>query len=1258
MFDGAWAFNADISSWNTAAATNFNNMFRSDNSFNQDISSWNVENVTNFAGMFQGNNGALSTANYDALLAGWSVQNVSPNESFTCDGCRYSYGGAGHLGRIDLVENHGWTISDAGALSTPALSLAPAVLSDLDITGGASPGNSVTVTVTNSGLATSFPLSAPVFLSLGAGAIEVLNNTCVGQALPSGGTCTFDVRATSTTNGFLSGLLSVDDGVTSSETSTVSGTLSGFATGFPNVAPVLNTAGQTTLRPIREDETDPQGTLVRDLLRPGHITDSDSSGFLGIAITSVDNTNGVWQYGSIDYTNHSEFEGTLGVADRTLRPAGGSMPRGVIESADGKFVYTADTGAQQVDVYRRHESNGNLTWVQAVTAADVSASYFDAYTFALSADGQFLIVIGAHPDTGRSGIFSFFRDAITGKLAPVSQLIDGLGGVRLQDPVYPALSADQKHIYIGNRSGTHGISIVNFNANSGELTWNSDIADNTVSNYLSGIRWKTLSPDDRNLYVASSDENAVVVFQRNTTDGSLTHIEDLVNNGTDQFGTSLSGLQDAQSLAVSAKGRLLYVGANSRIHRFLRQDSGTLRYLGSLSINGSFRHGGLSVDSAGQHLITNTFEGVSHVYAINPVGGALSLIREIDYGDHAGAGTMVFPSADMRRIYVNDHDDAIFRLFEHEVVWNPIVASGSAALLLSKGHSIRFVPNPGYSGSASFTYRAWDGVEGTVLGTGNTVTNLVESFSSAQETDVIEVRGVAPVLNNTASLQLDPIAIDETNSLGTTVHTIVNGAITDADSDNTHAIALTSVDNTNGQWQYLSFDPTKLTQLSSLQCGTNGYAAELDENRAGTLIFQSCANEMALRVYARDPATGAVSLINTLTKDSFGLSYFRPSRSLLLRNDSILIIGSWSDTDGQGALHSFQVAPDGSLTHASTLVDLTHGELRYLEDLQASPDETQIFITSTRRDAVVILDLHPTTAVLSVNQTLRDGTDAPRIASPGPIALSPDGTSLYIGTILNENKAITHFSRNPTSGAVTNVRDYRIGVADDFGNTLPDLADIGALLVSPDGRYLYTFEKTLDTLYVFRRHASGALELRHSYNAASHPYLSDMEHLHSLSITISADGRYLFANDSVNEAELIVFGRDPDSGELRPLHREHFGQTTKVSASIKLSHDMRRIYVSENSTGTHHVYATETQWVNIGAPGGISDLEGSGAGLLLSGSHALRFVPNGGYSGTADITFRAWDMSAGEAATQADTASGLAGSLSVEEAIATITVGP
>jgi len=71
MFNGATAFNQDISGWNTAAVTNMGSMFANAFAFNQSLNSWNVASVTNMNAMF------FSATAFNQSLNSWNVGAVT-----------------------------------------------------------------------------------------------------------------------------------------------------------------------------------------------------------------------------------------------------------------------------------------------------------------------------------------------------------------------------------------------------------------------------------------------------------------------------------------------------------------------------------------------------------------------------------------------------------------------------------------------------------------------------------------------------------------------------------------------------------------------------------------------------------------------------------------------------------------------------------------------------------------------------------------------------------------------------------------------------------------------------------------------------------------------------------------------------------------------------------------------------------------------------------------------------------------------------
>ena len=64
-------FNGNITTWNTASATNMSSMFQTNSAFNQNIGSWNVGNVTNFSSMFQ------NASAFRTNLNSWNVSNAT-----------------------------------------------------------------------------------------------------------------------------------------------------------------------------------------------------------------------------------------------------------------------------------------------------------------------------------------------------------------------------------------------------------------------------------------------------------------------------------------------------------------------------------------------------------------------------------------------------------------------------------------------------------------------------------------------------------------------------------------------------------------------------------------------------------------------------------------------------------------------------------------------------------------------------------------------------------------------------------------------------------------------------------------------------------------------------------------------------------------------------------------------------------------------------------------------------------------------------
>ena len=90
--------------------------------------------------------------------------------------------------------------------------------------------------------------------------------------------------------------------------------------------------------------------------------------------------------------------------------------------------------------------------------------------------------------------------------------------------------------------------------------------------------------------------------------------------------------------------------------------------------------------------------------------------------------------------------------------WSAVGAvSDNAALLLDASARLRFIPDPGYAGSATFTFRAWDQTTGSNgdSGVDVSINGSVTAFSLDADTGAIVVQGTAPDLASGAEFQIN-----------------------------------------------------------------------------------------------------------------------------------------------------------------------------------------------------------------------------------------------------------------------------------------------------------------------------------------------------------------------------------------------------------------------------------------------------------------------------------------------------------------------
>ena len=114
MFKQCPALVSGLAGWDMSNVTSLISFLSYATAFNEDISGWNISGVTTFSNFLR-RVSSFSTANYDALLIGWSAQTVQTSVTFTCN-TQYTSGGTAEAARTTLTSSpQNWSITDAGA---------------------------------------------------------------------------------------------------------------------------------------------------------------------------------------------------------------------------------------------------------------------------------------------------------------------------------------------------------------------------------------------------------------------------------------------------------------------------------------------------------------------------------------------------------------------------------------------------------------------------------------------------------------------------------------------------------------------------------------------------------------------------------------------------------------------------------------------------------------------------------------------------------------------------------------------------------------------------------------------------------------------------------------------------------------------------------------------------------------------------------------------------------------------------------------
>ena len=297
-----------------------------------------------------------------------------------------------------------------------------------------------------------------------------------------------------------------------------------------------------------------------------------------------------------------------------------------------------------------------------------------------------------------------------------------------------------------------------------------------------------------------------------------------------------------------------------------------------------------------------------------------------------------------------------------------------------------------------------------------------------------------------------------------------------------------------------SAGPLALVANSGVTNGTNGLSVYRANPSTGVLSFLSnvnagntpyavavspnglyayVTNQMGGTVssYSIDNVTGAVSLIPLSSPGSNNASGIAMDR-----------LGRfiWVANYGYSTLSTFSIGANGVLAPVGSPMATTSSAYPYAITAHPTMDFVYVAHQSNYNYAVTVYSVNPATGALTLLQTLTNA-----ITSPSGIVIDPSGRFAYA---ISQNGGISAFAINASTGLLTTIGSVGTG-----GATF-------AIAVNPNGQYLYvTNGSSSSNVVVFAiNQITGALTAVGSpYSAGNNPR----------GVTVNAAGTYLYVTN-------------------------------------------------------------------------------------------------------------------------------------------------
>lgn len=726
------------------------------------------------------------------------------------------------------------------------------------------------------------------------------------------------------------------------------------------------------------------------------------------------------------------FEGQGGVS-------GLENPVAVAASPDGRHVYVAGLMGDSVAVFEHDPLTDSLEWVDVVVDGVEGVDGLDgASSIALSPDGRHVYATG---EIGGS-VVVFSRDAATGVLGFVEVRESPAVGIdHLDGATDVEVSPDGRHVYVAGRNDD-AIAVFSRNATSGSLGFLGGPRDGVGGvDGLDGATSLAVSADGRHVYAAGLDDDAVAVFARDAGTGALAFVE----SQRDGVG-AVEGLAAAIAVSLAPDGSRLYLaGADDDAVAVFDRDPAT----GALSFVGSWADGAggvdgldavndvlVSPDGLWVHAAGYLDDAVA-VFARNALGVALGFREAVldGVGDVDGlrGASALAASPEGDRLYVT--------------------GGAENALAVLAVPPLRYVAAE-IDGQGGVT--GLEGVRGMALSPDGR-----HLYAAGSLEDAIQAFARHAASNTLAEIDVERDGVGGTDGLDGVESIAVSpdGGSVYAASPGADAVAVFARDRESGALTFVEAERDGAAGADGLE-GAISVAVSPDSRH----VYVAGRLDDAIAIFARDAATGALTFLG------------------LVRNAE----GGVTGLDGPRALVS---SPDGRSLYAAA--------------------QTSGSVSVFARDAG--------TGLLAFVEAEADGVaGVDGLAFAQAVALSPDGRSLFAGG--GSDDAMAEFARDPASGALTFVQVFRDGV-----DGVDGLDGISSVLVTRHGTRVLATGGLDEAVAVFERDRStGAVAFRDAI--VEECGVSGLGG--AFRVAASADGGGVYVSGTFDDA-IAVFAPEP-----------------------------------------------------------------------------------------------------------------------------------